>query len=289
MASALASLTANYTDSEGEDDLETSGGLDPSMDLTRIAIAKEGRRSPNGDVDTPGSSGSSSGALRQGGSGSGTPTKKAKLVSYIDPDAGLSDEDRGPVPMDLESEEEDKENGDNSENGVEDKEDEKNTSHCMEELWEGGVQLPPEPRGECSRELQDKFEDLYLKKKEKGMDYNTIIQTKKAFRNPSIYSKLIDFCSIDELGTNFPPELYDGHLFGRESYYDELAKTQKEDMDRREAQDKKTAEARKKSGDNRLRDSTTNNPLHRKSKWDQQMPGTIPGKVIPAFGSLKRK
>ena len=52
-----------------------------------------------------------------------------------------------------------------------------------------------------------------------------------------------------------------------------MAKTQKEDMDRREAQDKKTAEARKKSGDNRLRDSSTNNPLHRKSKWDQQMPG----------------
>ena len=25
---------------------------------------------------------------------SGTPTKKAKLVSYIDPDAGLSDDDR---------------------------------------------------------------------------------------------------------------------------------------------------------------------------------------------------
>ena len=35
------------------------------------------------------------------------------------------------------------------------------------------------------------------------MDYNQIIQQKKAFRNPSIYSKLIDFCSIDELG-DFP-------------------------------------------------------------------------------------
>ena len=87
MASALASLTANYTDSEGEDD------LDPSMELSRIAIVKEGRRSPNGEVDTPGSSGSSCGALRQTGSAGGTPTKKAKLVSYIDPDAGLSDEE----------------------------------------------------------------------------------------------------------------------------------------------------------------------------------------------------
>ena len=125
------------------------------------------------------------------------------------------------------------------------------------------------------------------------MDYNKIIQQKKAFRNPSIYSKLIDFCSIDELGdfplvecarlfitilistsgTNFPPELYDGHLFGRESFYEELAKSQKEDMDRREVMDKKSAEARKKAGDNRLRDSSINNPLHRKSKWDQQGPG----------------
>ena len=128
------------------------------------------------------------------------------------------------------------------------------------------------------------------------MDYNQIIQQKKAFRNPSIYSKLIDFCSIDELGdcqlvqwaggivyynsisclppgTNFPPELYDGHLFGRESFYEELAKSQKEDMDRREVMDKKSAEARKKVGDNRLRDSSSNNPLHRKSKWDQQGPG----------------
>ena len=76
------------------------------------------------------------------------------------------------------------------------------------------------------------------------------------------------------LGTNFPPELYDGHLFGRESYYEELAKTQKEDMDRRETMDKKSADARKKTGDNRLRDSSSsNNPLHRKSKWDQQGPG----------------
>ena len=35
-------------------------------------------------------------------------------------------------------------------------------------------------------------------------------------------------------GTNFPPALYDGHLFGKESYYEELAKVQKAEMDRRE-------------------------------------------------------
>ena len=104
-------------------------------------------------------------------------------------------------------------------------------------------------------------------------------------------------------GTNFPPELYDGHLFGKESYYDELAKAQKEEMDRREKQ----LEARKKAGDHRLKEAHVPS---RKSKWDQQGPGVsetnkqiilvymfqlvfmfqaVPGKVIPAFGALKRK
>ena len=95
MASALASLTANYTDSEGEDEQEDGGrGLHPSLaELNRIVITKEARASPNGDVHTPGSSGSSSGARKPGDSRGTTPTKKAKLVSYVDPDAGLSDEE----------------------------------------------------------------------------------------------------------------------------------------------------------------------------------------------------
>ena len=33
-------------------------------------------------------------------------------------------------------------------------------------------------------------------------------------------------------GTNFPPDLYDGHLFGKESYYEELEKQQKIEMDK---------------------------------------------------------
>jgi len=138
---------------------------------------------------------------------------------------------------------------------------------------------------------------------------------KKAFRNPSIYDKLILHCNIDELGlilfegehpdiafrfhliafilgTNFPPELYDGHLFGKESYYEELSKVQKEEMDRRE----KALEAKKKLGDNRLKDSQPTQTHHRKSKWDQQvirgstaLSHISSSKVIPAFGSLKKK
>merc|ERR1712002_539942 len=79
--------------------------------------------------------------------------------------------------------------------------DEKERSHIMEELWEGGVKLPPEPSGQCSKGLQEKFEELHRKKIEQVKDLNQIIMNKKAFRNPSIYEKLILHCSIDELGT----------------------------------------------------------------------------------------
>ncbi len=51
------------------------------------------------------------------------------------------------VPMELESEDEDKDN-------LEGDKDELERSHIMEELWLEGVQLPPEPTGQCSVELQ---------------------------------------------------------------------------------------------------------------------------------------
>jgi len=55
----------------------------------------------------------------------------------------------------------------------------------------------------CRRPLcQEKIEAAWKNKVERGADYNRIIQGKKAFRNPSIYEKLIIHCNIDELGEN---------------------------------------------------------------------------------------
>jgi len=136
---------------------------------------------------------------------------------------------------------------------------------------------------------QDKIEGAWRKKVEQGVDYNRVIQNKKAFRNPSIYDKLIIHCNIDELGTNFPPNLYDGHLFGKESYYEELSKVQKTEMDRRE----KALEAKKKLGEGaRLKESHSHSQQHRKSKWDVAGGGGVPksaGPVISAYGSLNKK
>merc|ERR1712192_263786 len=146
--------------------------------------------------------------------------------------------------------------------------------------WQEGVKLPPEPSGHCSKELQEKIEKAWKNKVERGTDYNRVIQDKKAFRNPSIYEKLIIHCNIDELGTNFPPHLYDGHLFGKESFYEELDKGEK------------ALEAKKKLGESAKSQNAAQN---RKSKWDIQgmnraagSTGTA-GTVISAFGSLNKK
>ncbi|KAM8836187.1 SAP30-binding protein isoform 1-T1 [Spinachia spinachia] len=96
------------------------------------------------------------------------------------------------------------------------------------------IRIPPEPPGRCSSQLQDKIHKLYERKLHGDFDTNSHIQKKKEFRNPSIYEKLIQFCSIDELGTNYPKDMFDPHGWSEDSYYEALAKAQKVEMDKLE-------------------------------------------------------
>jgi hypothetical protein len=93
----------------------------------------------------------------------------------------------------------------------------------VDKATEYGFSLPPEPKGKCLPELQEKISILYEKMKNTNMDMNKIIQERKEFRNPSIYEKLIQYCNINEQGTNYPPELYDplqwGKLYDRLQYF----------------------------------------------------------------------
>lgn len=164
-----------------------------------------------------------------------------------------------------------------------------------------GLVIPPEPRGKFSRDTQEKFERIskkvatsHDKVQSKLMDMNKIIQERKEFRNPSIYEKLISFCDINELGTNYPPEIYNPSTFGKESYYEELAKVQKSEMDKLE-KTKKEPSVTVVTGSKKVDDDKK-----RKSKWDQPAPAPVvktltttasgtKTTVISAFGSLPKK
>uniref|UniRef100_A0A803VKQ9 SAP30 binding protein n=1 Tax=Ficedula albicollis TaxID=59894 RepID=A0A803VKQ9_FICAL len=93
-------------------------------------------------------------------------------------------------------------------------------SERVQKMSPDEIKIPPEPPGRCSNQLKE------------GMDMNSIIQKKKAFRNPSIYEKLIQFCSTDEFGTNYPKDMFDPHSWSEDSYYEALAKAQKIEMDK---------------------------------------------------------
>lgn len=98
--------------------------------------------------------------------------------------------------------------------------------------------MPPEPKGKPLPELSDKIQQLYDKMETNNMDMNRIIQQRKEFRNPSIYEKLIQFCDINEFGANYPPEIYDPLQWGPESFYEELARVQKNEMLKRQKEKK---------------------------------------------------
>lgn len=133
-----------------------------------------------------------------------------------------------------------------------------------------GVKLPPEPEGRCSKSLQEKVAKM-MAKKNSGMNVNDYVQKKKEFRNPSIYEKLVSFIGIDEHGTNFPRHLYDPTIWGPESYYDSLAKTQKEHHDKKEKEKLKRAHVEFVTGTKKV-PTTQDKPASnndKKSKWDQ--------------------
>ncbi|ERE69123.1 SAP30-binding protein [Cricetulus griseus] len=148
------------------------------------------------------------------------------------------------------------------------------------------IKIPPEPPGRCSNHLQDKIQKLYERKIKEGMDMNYIIQRKKEFRNPSIYEKLIQFCAIDELGTNYPKDMFDPHGWSEDSYYEALAKAQKIEMDKLEKAKKERTKiefvtgTKKGTTTNATAATTTTastavaDAQKRKSKWDSAIPVT---------------
>jgi HCNGP-like protein len=252
MNSALATLTETYTDSEGEDNHEDVTISDPEEKQIKAEIVVQ----PKKNHKLP-----------------------RRLVSYNDNEAheGASDDDdQQPLEETEEVKEPDTEE-------VEDK--------YSKYVKKYGFDLPPESKAKPDPKLQETITNLHQKIKNSEFDLNKYIQAKKEFRNPSIYDKLIQFCNINELGTNFPPEIFDVSIYGPESFYEELAKAQKNEMDKLEKQKKENTKA-----EVIIKESTK-----RKSKWDQQAPSSVTNSsvttsssasnkttVISAFGTLKK-
>lgn len=235
-ATALASLTETYTDSEGEQDSDPE-----NIDMAPLSVEAVAERKEPSIESTPSSQ-------------SGVP-----LVSYRGEDededmvVGADDEEEADLLMGGPA------GGESGRVLYVRPESPVSFHRCLQSLGPNGVFLPPEPPGRCAPALQEKIARLYERKLRDGRDMNASIQMRKDFRNPSIYEKLIAYCGIDELGTNYPPETYDPHSWGPDSYYEELSRRQKEEMDKRDREKKTKVE---------FITGTAKKPETRKSKWD---------------------
>ncbi|XP_060058736.1 SAP30-binding protein isoform X3 [Erinaceus europaeus] len=103
----------------------------------------------------------------------------------------------------------------------------------------------------------------------------------------NIYEKLIQFCAIDELGTNYPKDMFDPHGWSEDSYYEALAKAQKIEMDKLEKAKKERTKiefvtgTKKGTATSATATTTTTtastaaaDAQKRKSKWDSAIPVT---------------
>ena len=136
------------------------------------------------------------------------------------------------------------------------------------------VQLPPEPPGRCPQALQDKIVNLLKKKEQLKIDLNKNVQRRKDYRNPSIYSKLVQFCDLDEFGSNYPEHLFNPHEWEEESFYDNLLKAQKKSYEKKEKAKLERTKVEFVTGTKRLAavsdlvTTQTSAKKPRKSKWD---------------------
>ncbi|GMS79178.1 hypothetical protein PENTCL1PPCAC_1353, partial [Pristionchus entomophagus] len=84
------------------------------------------------------------------------------------------------------------------------------------------VAVPPAPDTAVDPEVQEKFRKMF-ENKARGQNINQFIQTRKDFKNPSIYELFIESHEIKEFGSNFPLEQYNPDGFTQECYYDYIA------------------------------------------------------------------
>ncbi|KAG0347534.1 hypothetical protein BG004_007545 [Podila humilis] len=89
--------------------------------------------------------------------------------------------------------------------------------------------IPPNPEGEVNPAVQAKMEQFHHIKMTRGIHFNQSLMKNKNFRNPHIYSSLVDLVALNEIGSNFEKkEFFDFEGYGPECYAAGLAEAQKQ-------------------------------------------------------------
>jgi len=93
--------------------------------------------------------------------------------------------------------------------------------------------VPPKPKNQPDSKLTEKLATFHQMKLS-GRSILKNLTNSKAFKNPDILEKLIAFCQIEEISTNYPKHIFDPRGLDQSDYYDELAREWAAEAERRE-------------------------------------------------------
>ncbi|GAA5978256.1 hypothetical protein JCM11641_001150 [Rhodosporidiobolus odoratus] len=104
----------------------------------------------------------------------------------------------------------------------------------LDALAEFGV--PPLPTGPCKPSVEAKLANFHNLRQSRGLHFNDSLHASKAFRNPRIYAKLVEFVDVHETGTNWVKDIWDPSSIGPDASATRLAELQKLRSDAKAAQ-----------------------------------------------------
>ncbi|KAI0349869.1 HCNGP-domain-containing protein, partial [Trametes cingulata] len=89
--------------------------------------------------------------------------------------------------------------------------------------------IPPEPTTPCDEAIKAKITNFLTLKRDphNPRHFNDSLMSNRAFRNPHLYAKLVEFVDVDERTTNFPKHIWDPMDVKEEWYADRIAEAQK--------------------------------------------------------------
>ncbi|KAI8969767.1 HCNGP-like protein-domain-containing protein [Trametes punicea] len=89
--------------------------------------------------------------------------------------------------------------------------------------------IPPEPDTPCDQNIKAKLTQFLALKRDpqNPRHFNDSLMSNRAFRNPHLYAKLVEFVDVDERTTNFPKHIWDPTDVKEEWYADRIAEAQK--------------------------------------------------------------
>jgi hypothetical protein len=86
--------------------------------------------------------------------------------------------------------------------------------------------VPPESSDPCEPTLYAKLAQFSALKRDpvNPKHFNDSLMSNRSFRNPHLYTKLVEFVDVDERTTNFPKDIWDPANVQRDWFADQIGK-----------------------------------------------------------------